>query len=33
MVQTGVNLWNLSEKEFEMCIEGAAKHWNSALEK
>lgn len=32
MVQTGVNLWNLSE-EFEMCIEGAAKHWNSALEK
>lgn len=29
MVQTGVSFWNLSEKEFEMCLEGAAEHWNN----
>lgn len=33
MVQAVVDLGNLSEKEFEMCIGGAAKYWNNVMEK
>lgn len=33
MVQTLVDLGNLSDKEFEMCIGGAAKYWNNVTEK